>query len=102
MHSLLPAGRPTALHGTEARAQPASSHSIPVHLPQEPHADPMFNLDDLEVKDPAGIGPDNQYYVCGRIRPPDEPWDFRPLVGYLLVTLVTIAAFIAILELFRV
>jgi serine/threonine protein kinase len=86
----------------EAHARPASSHSIPVRLPQEPHADPMFSLDDLEVEDPAGIGADNEYYVGGRIRPPDVPRDFRPLVGYLIVTLVTIAVFIAIVELFRV
>jgi serine/threonine protein kinase len=85
----------------EARARPASSHSIPVRLPDEPDADPMFSLDDLEVELPAGIGPDSDYYVGKRIRPPDGPWDFRPMVGYLLLTLVTIAAFIAILELFR-
>ena len=71
----------------EARERPASSHSIPVRLPEEPHADPMFRLDDLEVEDPAGIGSGSEHYVGGRIRPPDEPWDFRPLVGYLLVTL---------------
>jgi serine/threonine protein kinase len=85
----------------EARARPASSHSIPVRLPDEPHADPMFSLDDLEVELPAEIEPENEYYVGQRIKPPDGPWDFRPAVGYLLVTLLTIAAFIAILELFR-
>jgi serine/threonine-protein kinase len=85
----------------EARTRPASSHSIPVRLPAEPHTDPMFSLNDLEVEDPAGIGPGSEYYVGGRIRPPNGPWNFRPLVGYLLVTLVSIIAFIAILELFR-
>ena len=85
----------------EARARPASSHSIPVRLPQEPHADPMFSLDDLEVEDPAGIGPGSEHHVGQRIRPPDGPLDFRPVVGYLLLTLVAIAAFIAILEVFR-
>jgi eukaryotic-like serine/threonine-protein kinase len=85
----------------EERARPASSHSIPVRLPDGPHADPMFSLDDLEVELPAEIGPESEYYVGHRIRPPDGPWEFRTVVGYLLLTLVSIAAFIAILELFR-
>ncbi len=61
----------------------------------------MFSLDDLEVEDPTGTEAGSEQYVGSRISLPDGPWDFRPLVGYLLVTLVSIAAFIAILELFR-
>jgi serine/threonine protein kinase len=85
-----------------SRARAPSSQTIPTRHPDDYRAEPVFSLDDLKIEVPSrGRRRKRIYYVGRRLRPPEGPWDFRPLVMYLLMAGAAIIAAIVIIELLR-
>jgi serine/threonine protein kinase len=92
----------TELALAESRAWPSSSQTIHVRCPGEPDEsdfEPMFSLEDLEVECPSKMRRKEIYYTGRRLRPPDGPWDFTPLIKYLLVTCGSIVVVVILIEL---